>query len=210
MNFTQLEEINAFNPTGMTNSGYTTEWALMSTFGRLNYGFAGKYLLEANIRYDGSSRFANGYKWGLFPSLSGAWRFSSESFMEKFGWLSNGKLRASWGELGNQQGLGSNYPFSLSVATNQYTVFGGVLNPGYAPVNYALRDITWESTQMIDFGIDLSFFSNKLDITFDWYKKDTRDILLNIAIPGVMGYANSPRQNAGSVENKGWDLTDIA
>ncbi len=206
-NFQQFEEINSYDPTGMTNSGYTTEWALMSYFGRLNYGFAGKYLLEANIRYDGSSRFATGYKWGLFPSFSGAWRFSAEPFMEKFEWLSNGKLRASWGELGNQSGLGSNYPFALNVATNQYTVFGGILNPGYAPVNYALNDITWESTKMIDFGVDLSFFKNKFDVTFDWYKKDTRDILLNIAIPGVMGYANSPKQNAGSVENKGWDLT---
>jgi len=206
-NFQQFEEINAYDPTGMTNSGYSNEWALMSYFGRLNYSFAGKYLLEANVRYDGSSRFANGYKWGLFPSFSGAWRFSSESFMQSFNWLSNGKLRASWGELGNQSGLGSNYPFALNVATNQYTVFGGVLNPGYAPVNYALNNITWESTRMIDFGIDLSFFKGKLDATFDWYKKDTRDILLNIAIPGVMGYANSPKQNAGSVENKGWDLT---
>jgi TonB-linked SusC/RagA family outer membrane protein len=206
-NFQQFEEINSYDPTGMTNSGYTTEWALMSYFGRLNYGFAGKYLFEANIRYDGSSRFATGYKWGLFPSFSGAWRFSSESFMKNFSWLTNGKLRASWGDLGNQQGLGSNYPFALTVATNQYTVFGGILNPGYAPVNYALNDITWESTRMIDFGVDLSFFKSKLDVTFDWYKKDTRDILLNIAIPGVMGYANSPKQNAGSVENKGWDLT---
>jgi TonB-linked SusC/RagA family outer membrane protein len=206
-NFQQFEEINSYDPTGMTNSGYSNEWALMSYFGRLNYAYAGKYLLEANVRYDGSSRFANGYKWGLFPSFSGAWRFSSESFMENFKWLSNGKLRASWGELGNQAGLGSNYPFALTVATNQYTVFGGVLNPGYAPVNYALTNITWESTRMIDFGIDLSFFKGKLDATFDWYKKDTRDILLNIAIPGVMGYANSPKQNAGSVENKGWDLS---
>jgi len=206
-NFQQFEEINAYDPTGMTNSGNTNEWALMSYFGRMNYAYAGKYLLEANVRYDGSSRFANGYKWGVFPSFSGAWRFSSENFMQQFNWLSNGKLRASWGELGNQAGLGSNYPFALTVATNQYNVFGGVLNPGYAPVNYALTDITWESTRMIDFGLDLSFFKGKMDATFDWYKKDTRDILLNIAIPGVMGYANSPKQNAGSVENKGWDLS---
>jgi len=206
-NFQQFEELDAYDPTGQTNSGYSTEWALMSYFGRLNYAYAGKYLLEGNIRYDGSSRFANGYKWGLFPSFSAAWRFSSESFMEKYGWLANGKLRASWGELGNQSGLGSNYPFALNVATNQYTVFGGVLNPGYAPVNYALNDITWETTRMIDFGIDLGFLDGKLDATFDWYKKDTRDILLSMAIPGIMGYANSPKQNAGAVENKGWDFS---
>jgi TonB-linked SusC/RagA family outer membrane protein len=206
-NFQQFEELDSYNPTGMTNSGYTTEWALMSYFGRLNYGYAGKYLFEANVRYDGSSRFANGYKWGLFPSFAGAWRFSSESFMQNISWLTNGKIRASWGELGNQQGLGSNYPFALSVATNQHTVFGGTLNPGYAPVNYALNNITWESTQMINYGIDLSFFDSRFDLSFDWYKKNTDDILLNIAIPGVMGYANSPRQNAGSVENEGWDLS---
>jgi len=206
-NFQQFEEINAYDPTGMTNGGYSNEWALMSYFGRLNYAYASKYLFEANIRYDGSSRFANGYKWGLFPSFSAAWRFSSEGFISNLSWLNNGKLRASWGELGNQSGLGSNYPFALNVATNQYTVFGGVLNPGYAPVNFALNNITWESTRMLDFGIDLGFLNGKVDLTFDWYKKDTRDILLNIAIPGVMGYANSPKQNAGSVENIGWDLS---
>lgn len=205
--FPQFEEINSFDPTVQTNSGYTTEWALMSYFGRLNYAYDGKYLLEANVRYDGSSRFAVGYKWGLFPSFSAGWRFSSESFMENVDWLNNGKLRASWGSLGNQSGLGSNYPFALSVETDLYTVFGGELNPGYAPVNYALNNITWESTTMLDFGIDLTMFGGKLNATFDWYKKNTENILLNIAIPGVMGYANSPKQNAGAVENVGWDLS---
>lgn len=206
--FPQYEELNSFDPTNQSNSGTTNEWALMSYFGRLNYGFAGKYLFEANVRYDGSSRFAKGHKWGFFPSFSAAWRFSSEEFMKNTAsWLSNGKLRASWGELGNQDGLGSNYPFSLNVATNQYGIFGNNLAPGYAPVNYALSNITWETTRMIDFGIDLGFFDNRLNIMFDWYKKDTRDILLTMAIPGVMGYSNSPKQNAGSVTNKGWDLS---
>ncbi len=206
-NFQQFEEINAFDPTGQITNGFTTQWALQSYFGRLNYAFDGKYLLEANVRYDGSSRFANGYKWGLFPSFSGAWRFSKENFMNEFKWLHDGKLRASWGRLGNQSGLGSNYPFATNVATNQYTVFGGALNPGYAPLNYALNDITWETTSMIDIGADLSFFKGKLDVSFDWYKKQTDNILLNMAIPGVMGYANSPKQNAGSVENIGYDIT---
>ena len=205
-NFQQFEEINAYDPTGQITNGYSNQWALQSYFGRLNYAYAGKYLFEANVRYDGSSRFADGYKWGLFPSFSGAWRFSSEEFMKESKWLNNGKLRASWGQLGNQSGLGTNYPFALTVATNQYTVFGGVLNPGYAPLNYALNNITWESTKMTDFGTDLSFLGGKLDVSFDWYKKETDKILLNMAIPGVMGYANSPKQNAGSVENKGYDI----
>jgi len=152
-------------------------------------------------------RFATGYKWGLFPSASAAWRFTNEKFMENVNWLSNGKLRASWGQLGNQSGLGSNYPFALSVNTSLYTVFGGILNPGYAAQNYALNNITWESTTMTDFGVDLAFLRNKLNVSFDWYDKQTNNILLNMAIPGVMGYSNSPKQNAGAVENKGWDLT---
>ena len=205
--FTQYEEMNSFDPTNQTNSGTTTEWALMSYFGRLNYAFDNRYLLEANIRYDGSSRFSKGNKWGVFPSFSAGWRFQQESFMKNVSWLSNGKLRASWGELGNQEGLGSNYPFSLNIATNQYSIFNNGLQPGYAAVNYALNNITWESTRMIDFGIDLGFWNNRLTLTFDWYKKNTKDILLTMAIPGVMGYNNSPKQNAGAVENKGWDLT---
>jgi TonB-linked SusC/RagA family outer membrane protein len=143
----------------------------------------------------------------VFPSFSAGWRFSSESFMKNIKWLTNGKLRANWGELGNQSGLGSNYPFALNIATNQYAVFNGVLNPGYAPLNYALNNITWESSSMIDYGIDLSLFNGKIDLTFDWYKKQTKNILLNLSIPGVMGYANSPKQNAGSMENIGWDAS---
>lgn len=206
-NFQQFEEINSFNPTGQITNGYSNEWALMSYFGRLNYSYDGKYFLEGNVRYDGSSRFATGYKWGVFPSFSGAWRFTNEKFMKNVNWLSNGKLRASWGQLGNQSGLGTNYPFALSVNTSLYTVFGGILNPGYAVQNFALNNITWESTTMTDFGIDLAFLHNKLNVSFDWYNKQTNNILLNMAIPGVMGYSNSPKQNAGAVENKGWDLT---
>ena len=205
--FPQFEELNSFDPTGQITTGSTSQWALESYFGRLNYAFDGKYLLEANVRNDGSSRFAKGYKWGVFPSFSAGWRFTSENFMKSVEWLNNGKLRASWGKLGNQDGLGSNYPFALNVATNQYTVFGGVLNPGFAALNYALNNITWESTTMSNIGADLTFLKGKLDVSFDLYNKQTDNILLNMAIPGVMGYSNSPKQNAGSVENKGYDIT---
>lgn len=205
--FQNFEEINIFDPLNMTNSGTRTQWALMSYFGRLNYAYDGKYLFEANVRYDGSSRFAEGHRWGLFPSFSAAWRFQAEEFMKDITWLSNGKLRASWGELGNQAGLGSDYPFALLIETNQYQVFDGEMAPGYAPVNYAMTDISWETTRMMNFGIDLGFLNGKIDVSFDWYKKKTYDILLNMPIPSVMGYNNSPKQNAGIVENKGWDLS---
>lgn len=204
--FQDFEEINVFDPLNMTNSGTRTQWALMSYFGRLNYAYGEKYLLEANVRYDGSSRFAKGHRWGLFPSFSAAWRFQAEEFMKDISWLSNGKLRASWGELGNQSGLGGDYPFALLIETNRYQVFDGEMAPGYAPVNYAMTDISWETTRMMNFGLDLGFLNGKIDVSFDWYKKNTYNILLNMPIPSVMGYANSPKQNAGEVQNIGWDL----
>ena len=204
--FPQFEELNAYAVDNQKNNGYTTEWALMSYFGRINYAFANKYLLEANVRYDGSSRFANGYKWGLFPSFSAGWRFTEESFMKNISLLSNGKLRASWGELGNQSGVDT-YASSLNVNTSSYAVFGGTAAPGYAVSNYATKDITWETTKVLDFGIDLGFLNNRLNATFDWYKKRTSDILMNKNIPYILGYANSPVQNVGIVDNKGWDLS---
>ena len=201
------DQLNAFPVGNQTGNGGTYEWALQSWFGRINYDFLGKYLIEGNVRYDGSSRFAKGYKWGLFPSFSAGWRFSSESFMENISWLSNGKIRGSWGLLGNQDGLGSNYPFSMDINLSQPVIFNRMVANGYAATDYAMRDISWEATEMTDIGLDLAFFKNKVEVVFDYYVKTTKDILLGMDIPIVMGYGNSPRQNAGKVENKGWDLT---
>jgi len=123
--FPQFKEINAFDVTNQKTSGTASEWALMSYFGRFNYAYASKYLFEANVRYDGSSRFAAGYRWGVFPSFSVGWRFSEESFMDwADSWLNNGKLRVSYGHLGNQQGVGA-YATALNVNTTSYAVFGG-------------------------------------------------------------------------------------
>jgi TonB-linked SusC/RagA family outer membrane protein len=200
------DQLNAFPVQNQTNSGSATEWALQSWFGRINYDFAGRYLLEANVRYDGSSRFALGYKWGIFPSFSAGWRVTEESFMKNVAWLDNLKLRASWGQLGNQEGLGE-YPFSMDINLSVPVVFNRTVAQGYAATNYAIRNITWETTTMTDVGFDLAFLTNRLDATFDYYIKRTSDILLEMDIPAVMGYGNRPRQNAGEMENKGWDLT---
>jgi TonB-linked SusC/RagA family outer membrane protein len=202
----QYDQLSAFPQLNQTGNGNATEWALQSYFGRLNYDFAGRYLFEANVRYDGSSRFAEGYQWGLFPSFSAGWRISEEAFMKDIEWLSNAKLRASWGQLGNQEGLGSEYPFSMDINLNVPVVFNRVVADGYAATNYAMRDITWETTTMTDFGLDLGLF-NKWELVFDYYVKATGNILMEMDIPAVMGYGNRPRQNAGKVENKGWDLT---
>ena len=205
------DQLSSFPVTNQTGSGNANEWALQSWFGRVNYNYNGKYLLEANIRYDGSSRFSEGHKWGLFPSVSVGWRFNQEKFLENVSWLSNGKLRASWGQLGNQMitnsdGSANYYPFSMDINLSQPVIFNRTVADGYAATNYAMVDITWETTEMTNIGIDLGLFNNKIEIVFDYYDKVTRDILMNMNIPIIMGYSNSPAQNAGKVQNKGWDL----
>ena len=204
--FPQFKEINAFDVTNQKTSGTASEWALMSYFGRFNYAYATKYLFEANVRYDGSSRFAAGYRWGVFPSFSVGWRFSEESFMDwADSWLNNGKLRVSYGHLGNQQGVGA-YATALNVNTTSYAVFGGEPTAAYSVSEYATQNLTWEKTTDFNVGIDLALF-NKLNLSFDWYKKTTDGILMGKNIPYIMGYTNSPYQNVGVVENKGWDFT---
>lgn len=204
----QYDELSAFPQLNQTGNGSASEWALQSWFGRVNYDYQGKYLLEANLRYDGSSRFFTGYKWGAFPSVSGGWRFSEEQFMKELHWLSNAKVRGSWGQLGNQEGIG-NYAFSMDINLNLPMVFNGQVVNGYGATNYAMRDISWETTTMTNLGLDLGFFRNKLEVVFDYYIKNTDGILLNLDIPSVLGYSNKPRQNAGKVENKGWDLSVV-
>ncbi len=146
----ELTDMNAGDASTQSNEGYTAELAMISWFARINYDFAGKYLLEANIRADASSRFAEGHRWGYFPSFSGAWRISEEAFMEsaKDSWLSGLKIRASWGQLGNQDALsGSNndyYPALNTYNLDSKYAFGGSLNSGYYQRKYRLETISWE------------------------------------------------------------------
>jgi TonB-linked SusC/RagA family outer membrane protein len=196
-------ELNTGDAEGQTNSGYNEDWALLSYLGRVNYAFKGKYLLEGNIRYDGSSRFAEGNKWGVFPSFSAGWRVTEESFMNAIGTIDNLKLRGSWGQLGNQN-IGY-YKFSSTVyADFPYNFNDNEVN-GYSQWYYANTDVTWETTEMIDFGFDLALFDNKLEIVADWYQKDTKDVLLKLPISYLTGLAAS-ETNAGQVRNTGWEL----
>src|SRR5690606_35518448 len=126
---------------------------------------------------DGSSRFYTGYKWGSFPSFSAGWRFSEEPFMNSIEWVSNAKVRGSWGQLGNQEGIG-NYAFSMDMNLNNPIVFNGNVVNGYAATDYATRDISWETTTMTNIGVDLGFLRNRLEVVFDYYIKDTDGILL--------------------------------
>ncbi|WP_374163668.1 TonB-dependent receptor [Arcticibacter sp. MXS-1] len=194
--------LDAGSAANQVASGSGEEWALQSFFGRLNYNFKEKYLLELNARYDGSSRFLKDNRYGFFPSASLGWRVSEENFMAGLKEVvSNAKIRASWGSLGNQ--LIGTYPFVSSVNLGSYTFNGTIINTGYLST-LANKAIAWESTEEKNVGLDLTLFS-KVELTADVYHRRTKDILLDLDIPLIIGLGR-PRQNAGIVENKGWEL----
>ena len=194
-----------------TNSGSGSKYTSNSFFGRLLYSYANRYLFQANVRHDGSSRFAKNYRWGTFPSFSAGWVISEEPFMQKanIDWLSFLKLRASWGKLGNER-IGSNYyPYIALMSFGNslfYNADGSVTsNKTARPGVLAVEDITWETTTSTDLGIDINFFSNRLHFNFDYYWKQTSDMLLAIEIPYSMGYSN-PSTNAGKMSTHGYDI----
>jgi TonB-linked SusC/RagA family outer membrane protein len=189
---------------GMNNSSSANEWAIASVLGRFNYSFKDRYLFEASARYDGSSRFASENRWGLFPALSAGWRISEESFMKNNAWVSNLKLRASWGQLGNQN-IGSNYPYQSLVDLNQPSILNETSKLGAAVTQWAYRGITWEESEQTNIGLDFGFFNNKLSGSLDFYSKYTSNILLILALPNSSGLAAN-FQNGAEMENKGWEI----
>ena len=179
--------------------------ALNSYLGRIFYSYKNKYLLNATIRRDGSSKFLKNNRFGYFPSLSLGWNIREESFMEQFEKLDVMKLRAGYGILGNQE-VG-NYLYSSDVNSNiNYLVDGSVMWAGAFPKIFASPSIKWENTEMTNIGMDLSFFRNKLTATLEYYIKNTTDILLNVPIPLSSGAANDPLKNAGEIRNKGFEF----
>ena len=194
------------------NSGTEEHWALRSFFGRLNYDFDAKYLFEANVRYDGTSRFSKDNRWGVFPSFSAGWRFSEEGFMDfSKPVLNSGKLRASWGELGNQNISSNYYPYLTEIerVENAYPI-GGVENIGFKQNALANEQIKWETIRMLNIGVDLRLLNNRLDLSYDWFKKENVNALLKPIFPSVIGITasdNLPLENIGSIENKGWELS---
>ncbi|MGI5914710.1 MAG: SusC/RagA family TonB-linked outer membrane protein [Bacteroidales bacterium] len=186
--------------------GNAFENAYRSYFGRLMYNFKDKYLLQGNIRYDGSSRFAKAYRWGAFPSFSAGWVISEEPFMDNIPALSFLKFRISYGKLGNER-IG-NYPYqSLIQFSNALFQEGDAITSVQtaAQQSYVIEDISWESTGVFDVGLDASFFDNKLQFTGDYYKKVTSDMLLELEIPDFIGYDN-PFQNTGKMYTTGWEV----
>ena len=188
------------------NSGSAYEYASRSYFGRVIYNYNNKYLFQSNARYDGSSRFATKYRWGLFPSFSAGWVISEESFMKDVPVLSYLKLRASWGSLGNER-IG-NYPYQSTVSFGNSLFFQGnnVVSTQTAYIgSYSIEDISWETTESLDFGLDVNFFKDKLQITADYFDKTTNNMLLALQIPDYIGLGN-PYQNTGKMFTKGWEV----
>lgn len=188
------------------NSNPATQWALQSFFGRFNYAYKEKYLLEGNFRRDGSSRFDASLRWDWFGSLSAGWIFTEESFFpESLKEILNvGKVRFSYGTQGNDQ-VGGNFDY-MSIYESRTTMpIGNQLTSSYWQPGVANQYLTWESVEKSDIGVDLALFNSRLNITADYYLNKTKDILLAVPLPDVLGAAY-PVQNAGSVENKGWEL----
>lgn len=201
-----LTDINAGASSTQKNEGFTRELAMLSYFGRINYDFAGKYLFEANVRADASSRFNKEQRWGYFPSFSGAWRVSEEPFMNSTkGWLNNLKIRASWGLLGNQDALNDFLPGMNTYGLGENYPLGGSLQSGYAQKNYKLKTITWEKARTYGIGVDMTLF-NALNITVDYYDRLTSDIIMDVPVPNEFALG-AYKGNVGEMLNRGVELS---
>lgn len=208
-NSVNMRIINA----GTTNpgaSGYTYSTALLSFFGRINYAYKDRYILTANVRRDGSSSFGQGHEWGTFPSVSAAWRFSKESFIQNaagLSWLNDGKLRVSYGLVGNQN-VGSGAYLTTYGNTSRY-LFGDVNSPslGGGRSSVGNSSLQWETSKQLDIGLDATLFNGKLSFAADYFKKNVNNMLLRLPLPSTLGFPNNPWSNVGSMYNKGWELS---
>ena len=199
----ELFELDA----GVTNSdfsGWASEFAIQSLFGRLNYDYKGKYLFEANVRRDGSSRFSKDNRYGVFPSFSAGWNITEEEFVPDSKTLTYAKLRGSWGKLGNQD-FNNNYPFAQTLSTGQNYIINGSEVGGVAVTELVNSDLTWETSVLTNVGLDLGLFSNKVQINLDYFEKDCEDCIVRLPIPSTLGASAGPFQNVGKISNKGWE-----
>ena len=208
-----LTDMNAGDASTQKNSGYTRELAMVSYFGRLNYDYAGRYLFEANFRSDASSRFAKEHRWGFFPSFSAAWRVSEEPFMERSkSWLDDLKLRASWGQLGNQDALSGKqdgtsdfYPWMNTYKLDGSYPFGGQLMQGYYQGDYHLSTISWERSTTWGVGVDFTLFGG-LTGSIDYYNRKTTDIIMDVSAPAEFALGKY-KDNIGALRNEGVEIS---
>lgn len=193
-----------YQSTNVDDQGWASDWSIYSAFARLNYNFKEKYLFEFNLRNDYSSKFAQGNRSGLFPSLSGAWRVSEEKFYKNLGNLPSLKVRSSWGLVGNNRIGDYAYMPSVSISSGAYSFNNKVVNT--SSVSSVNTDIRWEKTSMFDVGADIGLLNNSLNFVFDYFHNMTYDILIGLPVPATFG-GGSPTQNAGKVKNAGWEAS---
>ncbi len=209
---------------GTTNPqayGGGSGYSLVSFFGKANYNYADKYMASFTIRRDGSSRFGKNNRYATFPSVSAGWRINQESFLKKASWIDDLKIRASWGQTGNQEIdnlarytlYGSNYGVNENGGQSYGTSYdiagtngGSTLASGFKRNQIGNDNIKWETTTQTDLGLDFAFFRNTLYGNFDWYFKKTKDILVNMPGIAVMGEGSSQWINAGEMENRGFEF----
>jgi TonB-linked SusC/RagA family outer membrane protein len=188
------------------NEGSAYENLYRSYFGRIMYDYKDKYLLQANVRYDGSSRFDKAYRWGSFPSFSAGWVLTEEPFMKGLDFMPFLKIRASWGALGNDR-IG-NYPYQSTISFGNTLFYNNgtvVSKQSAAQTQYAIKSISWEKTQSSDIGMDMEFLNGRLSLSADYFNRTTKDMLLALEIPDYVGFDN-PDQNTGKMNTKGFEL----
>ncbi|MDR1202667.1 MAG: TonB-dependent receptor [Tannerellaceae bacterium] len=190
-------------------TGIRRENAILSFLGRVNYTYANKYLATVSFRTDGSSRFSKSNRWGYFPSFSLGWRVSEEHFFQELdlSQISNLKIRLGWGQTGNQSIANNAAITTVGTTDSRIYILGDNLNQAYGLVNMGNSNIRWEVSEQTNLGIDAGLFDNKLQVTLDYYNKKTKDMLLQLTVPALAGYPNSPWTNAGSIQNTGFDFS---
>ncbi|WP_416866570.1 MAG: SusC/RagA family TonB-linked outer membrane protein [Imperialibacter sp.] len=201
-----LTQVDA-GTSGIQGTGNFVGLNMYSYFGRVNYAFLDRYLFEVNLRADASSRFMDGSRWGVFPGFSAGWRIIDEPFMQNVGLFSNLKLRASWGQLGNQN-IAGYWPYLTVIEQSNplsYS-YGGVFSPGAAVTSLVDQNITWETSSTLDVGIDMGLFDGKVTVEADYFKKETTDIIVQLPIPRIMGGITAPYENVGEMVNSGLEF----
>ncbi|MDR2472130.1 MAG: TonB-dependent receptor [Tannerella sp.] len=205
-NYPGFNEIGHGDPLTATNGGGRSEFAMLSYFGRINYSFANRYLIELDGRSDASSRFTKNNRQGFFPSVSAAWRVSEEAFFEPAkDFINNLKFRFSYGTLGNQD-ISGYYPYAATLSSGYGYRFNGVLSSGVTQTAMSNALISWEKSTQTNYAVEFDIIKSRLGVSFDYYIRNIDDMLQQLPIPSYVGLGSS-WENAGSMNNKGWDLS---
>lgn len=203
-NYWYLDQASAGSKS-VANNGYHE--TMMSYLFRANYALMDRYLLTVSVRADGSSKFGPDNRWGYFPSVAAGWRVSEEAFLkDRVQWLSNLKLRGSWGQIGNDKIGNDKYRALANISPSYDAVFGGVFYPGGTITSLSNRSVHWERSEQMDLGFDLGLLNNRFSLELDYYRRDTKDMLVTVDVPASVGLT-PVETNVGAVRNSGVDFT---